>query len=564
MEKLLKPARLDVDPNSPTAGREWKHWHKTFSNFIEECGENAPDKFRTLVNSVSYSVFEYIEDCTDFESAIAILEGIYLKTPNEIFARHLLATRQQRVGESLDEFLRELTKLGKDCKFRAVSAEQYKDELVRDAFINGLASPMIRQRLLENKSLDLKTAYDQAYTLDLAHRNANAYSTQTMHTAAVITPDQPQALGDELSLVNLKNDPMYSCDIGNSKANQAVAAAMSVKRRCYFCGGVYHNRTSCPARDATCNNCAKLGHFAKVCKSKPSRPISKSTTATVFAPSLLATVTSGTNFPQSLYRVATSTTIKGQKLSALVDSCSDDSYIDEGVVKDLKLVVHESGKDITLAQKSLSTNSKGFVVVDMTLHLNGQLYPSTRLGLMKDLCCGVLLGQDFQKQHESVNIRYGGPKSPLNLPGTDYYCALAAAAIEEPSLFQNLSSKCKPIQTKSRQFSEEDKEFIEEETNRLLSEGVIETCVSPWRAQVVVVKDPLDRHKKRMCIDYSQTINQYTELDAYPLPRIDNMVNDLSKYSIFSTFDLKSAYHQVPLNETDKKYTAFEANGRLY
>ena len=78
-----------------------------------------------------------------------------MKTPNEIFARHLLATRQQRVGESLDEFLRELTKLGKDCKFRAVSAEQYKDELVRDAFINGLASPMIRQRLLENKSLDL-------------------------------------------------------------------------------------------------------------------------------------------------------------------------------------------------------------------------------------------------------------------------------------------------------------------------------------------------------------------------------------------------------------------------
>ena len=84
--------------------------------------------------------------------------------------------------------------------------------------------------------------------------------------------------------------------------------------------------------------------------------------------------------------------------------------------------------------KSLSTNSKGFFVVEMTLQ-NGQSYPSTHLGLMKDLCCGVLLGQDFQKQHESVNIKYGGPKSPLNLPVTDSYCALAAAVIEEPSLF---------------------------------------------------------------------------------------------------------------------------------
>ena len=162
MEKFLKPARLDIDPNSPTAGREWKHWHRTLLNFIEECGDNAPDKFRILVNCVTHNVYENFEDCTSFDSAIAALERVYIKTPNEIFARHLLATHQQRPGESLDEFLRELRKLGKDCNFRAVSAEQYKEELIRDAFINGLVSPMIRQRLLENKTLDLKSAIDQA------------------------------------------------------------------------------------------------------------------------------------------------------------------------------------------------------------------------------------------------------------------------------------------------------------------------------------------------------------------------------------------------------------------
>ena len=354
MEKLLKPARLEVDPNSPTAGREWKHWHKTFANFIEECGENAPDKFRTLVNSVSYNVFEYIEECTDFDSAIAVLEGIYLKKPNEIFARHLLATRQQRLGESLDEFLRELQKLGKDCNFRAVSAEQYREELVRDAFINGLASPMIRQRLLENKTLDLKTAYDQAYMLDLAQSNASAYSSQTVHTAAVVTPDQPHAFGDDSYQVNFKNDPIGLAGCDNSKFNEnpTIVAATLAKKKCYFCGGAYHNRTNCPAQDAACNYCAKVGHFAKVCRSKSSRPTGKPTTATVFAPSLLATVTNGTSFPQSLHRVATSTTINGKTSSALVDSCSDDSYIDEEVAKDLKLKVYryESDKDITLAQ----------------------------------------------------------------------------------------------------------------------------------------------------------------------------------------------------------------------
>ena len=79
-----------------------------------------------------------------------------------------------------------------------------------------------------------------------------------------------------------------------------------------------------------------------------------------------------------------------------------------------------------------------------------------------------------------------------------------------------------------------------------------------------MTKDPLNRHKKRLCIDYSQTINQYTDLDAYPLPRINDMVNDLAAYKMYSTFDLKSAYHQVSIRESDRKYTGFEVNGRLY
>ncbi len=78
------------------------------------------------------------------------------------------------------------------------------------------------------------------------------------------------------------------------------------------------------------------------------------------------------------------------------------------------------------------------------------------------------------------------------------------------------------------------------------------------------MKDPLDRHKKRLCIDYSQTINQYTELDAYPLPRIEDIVHNLAKYKVFSTFDLKSAYHQISIKESERKYTAFEGAGKLY
>ena len=142
---LLKPERLDLDPNSPTAAKELKYWLRTFNNFIAECGNGAPDKYRTIINLITHNVFDYVEDCVDFDS---VVKTVYkdIKTPNEIFARHLLANRRQQSGESLDEFLQQLRKLSKDCNLKDVTADQYREELVRDSFINGLSLPLIRQR----------------------------------------------------------------------------------------------------------------------------------------------------------------------------------------------------------------------------------------------------------------------------------------------------------------------------------------------------------------------------------------------------------------------------------
>ena len=78
----------------------------------------------------------------------------------------------------------------------------------------------------------------------------------------------------------------------------------------------------------------------------------------------------------------------------------------------------------------------------------------------------------------------------------------------------------------------------------------------------MVTKD--ENHKKRLAIDYSQTIDRFTQLDAFPLPRMTNLVNNIAQYKVFSTIDLRSAYHQVPLKDEDKPYTAFEARNNLY
>ena len=132
-----------------------------------------------------------------------------------------------------------------------------------------------------------------------------------------------------------------------------------------------------------------------------------------------------------------------------------------------------------------------------------------------------------------------------------------------PEPFANLSDDCKPVACKSRRYSEPDKRFIKSELQKLVKEGIIEPSNSPWRAQVVVTKEE-ENHKKRLVVDYSQTINQYTELDAYPVPRMDDFINKIAKYKVFTAIDLKSAYHQIPLNTDDRPLTAFEAEGGLW
>ena len=77
MERFLKPERLDADPSVGDADKLYKHWKKTFDNFLESLEE--PNKLSILVNFISARVYEYIAECDTFEDAIEILRNTYIK-----------------------------------------------------------------------------------------------------------------------------------------------------------------------------------------------------------------------------------------------------------------------------------------------------------------------------------------------------------------------------------------------------------------------------------------------------------------------------------------------------
>ena len=122
-------------------------------------------------------------------------------------------------------------------------------------------------------------------------------------------------------------------------------------------------------------------------------------------------------------------------------------------------------------------------------------------------------------------------------------------------------STYQPIATKSRKFNHEDK-LLKEEVRKLLNEQIIEPSYSPRRAQVLVARD--GRHKPRLVVDYSQTVNRSTLLDAYPRPNVNKQISEIAKWNVFSILDLKSAYYQIPLCPADRPFTAFEADEKWY
>ncbi len=143
MDKVLRPERFDTSPNAQDASKSWRHWLATFENFVAVIPGEEVNKLNVLINYVSSDVYQLFCDAATYDEAINLLKNLYVKTPNEIFARHKLATRKQQSGESLDEYLQELKTLSKDCNFGNVTASQYCDEAVRDAFIAGLSSTSI-------------------------------------------------------------------------------------------------------------------------------------------------------------------------------------------------------------------------------------------------------------------------------------------------------------------------------------------------------------------------------------------------------------------------------------
>ena len=117
----------------------------------------------------------------------------------------------------------------------------------------------------------------------------------------------------------------------------------------------------------------------------------------------------------------------------------------------------------------------------------------------------------------------------------------------------------KPIYVKPYRIPECHKEEINRQITDMEKQGIIQKSTSPWNAPLLVVPKKMDasgKKKWRVVVDFRK-LNNVTIGDAFPLPNITDILDQLGNSKYFTTLDLASGFHQVPIDPKDAPKTAF-------
>ncbi|XP_004210188.1 uncharacterized protein LOC101240688 [Hydra vulgaris] len=186
-----------------------------------------------------------------------------------------------------------LKQFARKCPTEPLTAEQHISLLICDAFVAGIYSPSIRQRLLEATEDNLEAPYKTALTMELATKDAF-----------------------NLTLTTTANTTTFA------------ASRNLTKSHCYWCGNDPHLKTKCPARNSTCKHCQRRSHWETVCLSKKqSKTYTKAAVVKEYQEendnALVSTVIAAINSPDRLINV----TINKNITQALIDTGSNKTFI---------------------------------------------------------------------------------------------------------------------------------------------------------------------------------------------------------------------------------------------
>ena len=223
---------------------------------------------------------------------------------------------------------------------------------------------------------------------------------------------------------------------------------------------------------------------------------------------------------------------KGTKLGQVVNNVSDFDIIQE---KDCSMMGDINSVSITTEREMESLLKRG----------HSELYKVYQEA-------GEELSQPERKQLLQILFKYRGA---FSVSDTD----IGSTNIIKHKI---VPKSDKVVYRRQYRHSEEQHKQIDEEVEKLLKCGVIKESMSPFNNPVLMVPKK-EKGKWRFCLD-CRYINDLTEDQYFPIPRIDDAISSLAGATIFSVVDQTSGYHQVELDEETSEMCAFSTRKGHY
>ena len=527
-------------------------WLEAFKDFVFITQkENIDDKFKkTLFITIGGLELRKVVNSLNlpddkFDSMIIALKKFIRPIKNLVLERHKFLSLKRDVGEDISAFIVRLRHSASMCEFENTDVDSITNQLIRDQFLRGINDAKLTESILARGNISLIDTINNAEALQQAHADSEAI----IEKPSVMRFSQEKAAVETFPLRARSNSRRrtQNCFKCNKPGHVAKNCHENnnTQIKCFTCNKLGHVSSKC-YKNSKCNKCHKVGHTSNVCRQKETYSLLGINTCTAKLNYINVT------FLQIPVVMLVDT---GAAVSVLSKNFVEKNIPSPQYIKCNESALVADGRTIKISSYLSGELCVNSVCYDVNL-------------LVCDINIDAILGMDLLP---SIGLRIGSDKGLIFSVIPDAIKSFRSCFDKplkdsclrgiEPLPIIRLEPGTVPKQSVVRGIPQKYKEFATKKLKELLDAGVVVESSSPWRHNPVIVLKA--DGSPRMTINY-KPVNNSTIFDAYPLPRIEDMILELADARVFSSIDFMQFYHQLPLVKEDQEKTAFCLNGKLY
>lgn len=577
----------------------WTRWKEQLEIAFSLNNTPTEDKVNQLLHHMGFATYNILCDklsptspsTKTYKELCDTLAEVFDPKPLEIVESYKFHLSRQANYQSVDEFLIELKKIAANCNF-----DTYLDRALRDQFVFGLKSQLIRNRLLEETSLTLAKALQTAKAMELSDRG-NSEITHSLKEVSLLQQKNQQK--NKYNKTNGKNGAKKNAAKSNDSSPHGTAAHGSSSGNnksieCYRCGGP-HKSHQCDKKNLFCGSCQTKGHLSKVCmKSKKSKSDTNFTEYTSveelcsITADEKATVQENHSDPGCINAFTSTVSRKNRDkiwINLLLNSSQNiDFEVDSGAPvaiiskKDYEKYfgkfnmneLHTSDIGLVSYTKN-DIGVYGYVYVDVSSKGNDYKLPLYIVKSDRHPLLGrewlLKLPLDWNKvircEHTVAAIDQATALNTLKSKYPRVFDTSTMGKITGLQARIHLKPDAKPVFMKARKVPFSLLNAVDKSIDDLVEQGVlIKVDTSEWATPIVCV--PKAHGEVRICGDYKLTLNPQILVDEHPLPSIEELFSQMSGGDKFTKIDLTKAYLQMEVHPDDQKYLTLSTHKGLY